>query len=168
MYAAYFAEDIIESRIIKRFRTESAGHEDGSTEKNLIRSDVVQNEFSSISTRSGLEIVGVGGIEKPCTFQTINGIEQLARTRQFKAWFLDSIYVVSRGITAIQRLATCGTKIVIISLMGASETMEKLRTRGIDTSLFVGAITIESKYNTYKMKQLFHGTYRKQGRWSTV
>ncbi|XP_022854204.1 uncharacterized protein LOC111375593 isoform X4 [Olea europaea var. sylvestris] len=137
MYAAYFAEDIIESRIIKRFRTESAGHEDGSTEKNLIRSDVVQNEFSSISTRSGLEIVGVGGIEKPCTFQTINGIEQLARTRQFK------------------RLATCGTKIVIISLMGASETMEKLRTRGIDTSLFVGAITIE-RFDFFSLKVMVH------------
>ncbi|CAA2992825.1 Hypothetical predicted protein [Olea europaea subsp. europaea] len=161
--AAYIAEDIIESGIIERFRTKSAGHEDGITEKNLIRFDVVQKAFSSISasSRSELEIVGVGGIKKPCTFQTINGIRQLARTRQFKAWFLDPTSVLFPNITAepyqdaiwaIQRLATCGTKIVIISyysLMGASETMEEFRKRGFDTSLFAGAITKEDLESDY-------------------
>ncbi|CAA2992100.1 Hypothetical predicted protein [Olea europaea subsp. europaea] len=150
--AAYIAEDIIESRIIERFRTESAGHEDGSTEKNLIRFDVVQNIFSliSASSRSGLEIVGVGGIEKPCTFQTIYGIRQLARTRQFKAWFLyyvmiEQTYRYLDAIWTIESLATSGAKIVIISdyPFPASAIMEDLCRKGFDTSLFVGAITTE-------------------------
>ncbi|KAL2453954.1 Haloacid dehalogenase-like hydrolase (HAD) superfamily protein [Abeliophyllum distichum] len=84
-------------------------------------------------------------------FQSINGIQQLAETRRFKAWFLDQFGVLHDGklpypgaiSTLEQLLATYGTKMVIISNSSrrASTTIEKLRSLGFDTSLFVGAIT---------------------------
>ncbi|KAL2558860.1 Haloacid dehalogenase-like hydrolase (HAD) superfamily protein [Forsythia ovata] len=83
-------------------------------------------------------------------FQSINGIQQFAETRRFKAWFLDQFGVLHDGklpylgaISTLEKLATYGTKMVIISNSSrrASTTIEKLRSLGFDTSLFVGAIT---------------------------
>lgn len=83
-------------------------------------------------------------------FQTLNGIQQLAETRRFKAWFLDQFGVLHDGkqpypgaITTLEKLATSGAKMVVISNSSrrASITMEKLKTLGFDPSLFLGAIT---------------------------
>ncbi|KAM7489952.1 hypothetical protein LguiB_027436 [Lonicera macranthoides] len=80
----------------------------------------------------------------------LNGIQQLAETRQFKAWFLDQFGVLHDGkqpypgaISTLEKLANYGAKMVIISNSSrrASTTMEKLKTLGFDPSLFVGAIT---------------------------
>ncbi|XP_057514550.1 uncharacterized protein LOC130796240 [Actinidia eriantha] len=83
-------------------------------------------------------------------FQTLNGIRQLAETRRFKAWFLDQFGVLHDGkqpypgaISTLERLATSGAKMVIISNSSrrASITMEKMKSLGFDPSLFLGAIT---------------------------
>lgn len=83
-------------------------------------------------------------------FQSFNGLQQLAETRRFKAWFLDQFGVLHDGkqpypgaVVALEKLAECGTKMVIISNSSrrSSTTMEKLKSLGFDTSLFVGAIT---------------------------
>ncbi|PHT26769.1 hypothetical protein CQW23_33622 [Capsicum baccatum] len=83
-------------------------------------------------------------------FQTLSGIQHLAESRRFKAWFLDQFGVLHDGkqpypgaISALEKLATCGAKMVIISNSSrrASITMEKLRSLEFDSSLFVGAIT---------------------------
>lgn len=83
-------------------------------------------------------------------FQTLNGIQHLAESRRFKAWFLDQFGVLHDGkqpypgaISALEKLATCGAKMVIISNSSrrASTTLEKLRNLGFDPSLFIGAIT---------------------------
>ncbi|XP_058202389.1 uncharacterized protein LOC131316892 isoform X1 [Rhododendron vialii] len=83
-------------------------------------------------------------------FQTLKGIQQLAETRRFKAWFLDQFGVLHDGkqpypgaISTLERLATSGAKMVVISNSSrrASITMEKLKTLGFDPSLFLGAIT---------------------------
>ncbi|XP_047330851.1 uncharacterized protein LOC124934371 [Impatiens glandulifera] len=83
-------------------------------------------------------------------FQTLNGIRQLTQTRPFKAWFLDQFGVLHDGkqpypdaISTLERLATTGAKMIIISNSSrrASVTMEKMKSLGFDTSLFVGAIT---------------------------
>ncbi|XP_038886349.1 pyridoxal phosphate phosphatase isoform X2 [Benincasa hispida] len=83
-------------------------------------------------------------------FQSFNGLQQLAETRRFKAWFLDQFGVLHDGkqpypgaVVALEKLAECGTKMVIISNSSrrSSTTMEKLKSLGFDPSLFVGAIT---------------------------
>ncbi|CAI9787163.1 unnamed protein product [Fraxinus pennsylvanica] len=107
---------------------------------------------SRFQSRSPLRNARVGEIEKPRTFQIINGIRELAKTRRFKAWFFNlspSLYYEIKprpnDIWAIERLATYGTEMVIIcdSPLPASTIMEELRFHGFDTSLFVGAITRE-------------------------
>ncbi|CAL5336943.1 unnamed protein product [Camellia sinensis] len=66
------------------------------------------------------------------------------------AWFLDQFGVLHDGqqpypgaISTLERLATSGAKMVIISNSSrrASITMEKLKTLGFDPSMFLGAIT---------------------------
>ncbi|CAK9135586.1 unnamed protein product [Ilex paraguariensis] len=83
-------------------------------------------------------------------FKSLTGIQQLVETRQFKAWFLDQFGVLHDGkqpypgaISTLEKLATSGAKMVIISNSSrrASTTMEKLKSLGFDPSLFVGAIT---------------------------
>ncbi|XP_009771445.1 uncharacterized protein LOC107784578 [Nicotiana tabacum] len=83
-------------------------------------------------------------------FQTLNGIQELAETRRFKAWFLDQFGVLHDGkqpypgaISTLEKLATYGAKMVIVSNSSrrASTTLEKLRSLGFDPSLFIGAIT---------------------------
>ncbi|XP_040958117.1 uncharacterized protein [Gossypium hirsutum] len=83
-------------------------------------------------------------------FQTFNGLQHLAETRRFKAWFLDQFGVLHDGkqpypgaISTLEKLATTGAKMVIISNSSrrASTTIEKLKNLGFDPSLFVGAIT---------------------------
>lgn len=83
-------------------------------------------------------------------FQTFNGLQHIAKTHQFKAWFLDQFGVLHDGkqpypgaISTLQKLATTDAKMVIISNSSrrASTTMEKMKSLGFDTSLFLGAIT---------------------------
>ncbi|CAN4094895.1 unnamed protein product [Withania somnifera] len=83
-------------------------------------------------------------------FLTLNGIQHLAESCQFKAWFLDQFGVLHDGkqpypgaISALEKLATSGAKMVVISNSSrrASITLEKLRSLGFDPSLFIGAIT---------------------------
>ncbi|XP_011002879.1 PREDICTED: uncharacterized protein LOC105109772 [Populus euphratica] len=83
-------------------------------------------------------------------FQTFNGLQHIAKTHQFKAWFLDQFGVLHDGkqpypgaISTLQKLATTGARMVIISNSSrrASTTMEKMKSLGFDTSLFLGAIT---------------------------
>ncbi|XP_011014771.1 PREDICTED: uncharacterized protein LOC105118501, partial [Populus euphratica] len=67
-----------------------------------------------------------------------------------QAWFLDQFGVLHDGkqpypgaISTLQKLATTGARMVIISNSSrrASTTMEKMKSLGFDTSLFLGAIT---------------------------
>ncbi|KAG7020151.1 hypothetical protein SDJN02_16833 [Cucurbita argyrosperma subsp. argyrosperma] len=67
-----------------------------------------------------------------------------------QAWFLDQFGVLHDGkqpypgaVVALEKLAECGTKMVIISNSSrrSSTTMEKLKSLGFDPSLFVGAVT---------------------------
>lgn len=83
-------------------------------------------------------------------FQSLNGIQQLEESRHYKAWFLDQFGVLHDGkqpypgaISTLEKLATSGAKMVIISNSSrrASTTMEKLKSLGFDPSLFVGAVT---------------------------
>lgn len=83
-------------------------------------------------------------------FQSLNGLQQLAETRRFKAWFLDQFGVLHDGkqpypgaISTLEKLASSGAKMVIISNSSrrASITMEKMKSLGFDPSLFLGAIT---------------------------
>lgn len=92
----------------------------------------------------------ISSSEEAQLFQTLNGIQQLSQSRRFKAWFLDQFGVLHDGkqpypgaISTLERLATTGAKMVIISNSSrrASITMEKLKTLGFDPSMFLGAIT---------------------------
>ncbi|KAA8527233.1 hypothetical protein F0562_034670 [Nyssa sinensis] len=83
-------------------------------------------------------------------FRSLNGIQQLSETRHFKAWFLDQFGVLHDGkqpypgaISTLEKLATSGAKMVIISNSSrrASTTMDKMKSLGFDPSLFIGAIT---------------------------
>ncbi|XP_018852328.1 glycerol-3-phosphate phosphatase isoform X2 [Juglans regia] len=83
-------------------------------------------------------------------FQSLNGLQQLAETRRFKAWFLDQFGVLHDGkkpypgaISTLEKLASTGSKMVIISNSSrrASTTIEKMKSLGFDPSLFMGAIT---------------------------
>ncbi|CAI0396929.1 unnamed protein product [Linum tenue] len=83
-------------------------------------------------------------------FQVLHGLQHLAETRRFKAWFLDQFGVLHDGkqpypgaIATLNKLATTGAKMVIISNSSrrASVTMDKMKALGFDTSLFAGAIT---------------------------
>ncbi|PKI69782.1 hypothetical protein CRG98_009657 [Punica granatum] len=83
-------------------------------------------------------------------FHSLNGIQRLAETRRFKAWFLDQFGVLHDGkqpypgaIATLEKLAVSGAKMVVISNSSrrASVTMEKMKNLGFDPSLFVGAIT---------------------------
>ncbi|CAN6681455.1 unnamed protein product [Malus baccata var. baccata] len=83
-------------------------------------------------------------------FQSLNGLQQLAETHRFKAWFLDQFGVLHDGkqpypgaISTLKKLASSGAKMVIISNSSrrSSTTMDKLKSLGFDPSLFVGAIT---------------------------
>ncbi|KAK1356368.1 Pyridoxal phosphate phosphatase [Heracleum sosnowskyi] len=85
----------------------------------------------------------------PISSHTI-GIQQIAESRQFKAWFLDQFGVLHDGkqaypgaVSTFKKLASSGAKMVIISNSSrrASTTMEKIGNLGFDPSLFVGAIT---------------------------
>lgn len=98
----------------------------------------------------------------PIEFQTINGLQQLAETRRFKAWFLDQFGVLHDGkqpypgaISTLEKLANYGTKMVIISNSSrrASTTIDKLRNLGFDTSLFVGAITSGELTHEYLLRR---------------
>ncbi|XP_022878249.1 uncharacterized protein LOC111396159 isoform X1 [Olea europaea var. sylvestris] len=98
----------------------------------------------------------------PIEFQTINGLQQLAETRRFKAWFLDQFGVLHDGkqpypgaISTLEKLANYGTKMVIISNSSrrASTTFDKLRSLGFDTSLFVGAITSGELAHEYLLRR---------------
>ncbi|XP_059302818.1 uncharacterized protein LOC132054877 [Lycium ferocissimum] len=82
--------------------------------------------------------------------QTLNGIQQLAETRKFKAWFLDQFGVLHDGkqpypgaISTLEKLGTYGAKMVIISNSSrrAYTTLEKLTSLGFDPSLFAGIVT---------------------------
>ncbi|CAN0857940.1 5'-nucleotidase YutF [Linum grandiflorum] len=86
----------------------------------------------------------------PQLFQAIRGLQHLAETCRFKAWFLDQFGVLHDGkqpypgaIATLKNLAKTGAKMVIISNSSrrASVTMDKMKTLGFDTSLFAGAIT---------------------------
>lgn len=97
-----------------------------------------------------MERCSISSSEKAQLFQTLNGIQQLSQSRRFKAWFLDQFGVLHDGkqpypgaISTLERLATSGAKMVIISNSSrrASITMEKLKTLGFDPSMFLGAIT---------------------------
>ncbi|KAF3451069.1 hypothetical protein FNV43_RR07158 [Rhamnella rubrinervis] len=83
-------------------------------------------------------------------FHSLNGLQQLAETRNFKAWFLDQFGVLHDGkqpypgaISTLEKLAKSGAKMVIISNSSrrSSTTMEKMKSLGFDPSIFVGAIT---------------------------
>ncbi|XP_058101905.1 uncharacterized protein LOC131246063 [Magnolia sinica] len=83
-------------------------------------------------------------------FQSLDGIRHLAETRRFKAWFLDQFGVLHDGkkpypgaISTLEKLAIDGAKMVIISNSSrrASTTLEKMKSLGFDSSLFLGAIT---------------------------
>ncbi|XP_007033692.2 PREDICTED: ribonucleotide monophosphatase NagD [Theobroma cacao] len=83
-------------------------------------------------------------------FQSCNGLQYLAETCRFKAWFLDQFGVLHDGkqpypgaISTLEKLATTGAKMVIISNSSrrASTTIEKMKNLGFDPSLFAGAIT---------------------------
>ncbi|KAG2727632.1 hypothetical protein I3760_01G166500 [Carya illinoinensis] len=83
-------------------------------------------------------------------FQSLKGIQQLAETRRFKAWFLDQFGVLHDGqkpypgaISTLEKLASTGSKMVIISNSSrrASTTIEKMKSLGFDPSFFMGAIT---------------------------
>ncbi|XP_021839737.2 uncharacterized protein [Spinacia oleracea] len=82
--------------------------------------------------------------------QFFSGIQHLAETHRFKAWFLDQFGVLHDGkrpypgaISTLETLAKTGTKMVIISNSSrrASVTTEKMRNLGFDPSLFLGSIT---------------------------
>lgn len=112
-------------------------------------------KFSSLQSASS-----VPDIMKP--FTTLNGIQQLAESRQFKAWFLDQFGVLHDGkrpypgaIATVEKLAAYGAKMVIISNSSrrASVTIEKLKGLGFDPSLFVGAITSGELTYQYLLKR---------------
>ncbi|MFQ6645408.1 hypothetical protein Gotur_020097 [Gossypium turneri] len=97
-------------------------------------------------------------------FQTFNGLQHLAETRRFKAWFLDQFGVLHDGkqpypgaISTLEKLATTGAKMVIISNSSrrASTTIEKLKNLGFDPSLFVGAITSGELTHQYLQRCTF-------------
>ncbi|CAK7322468.1 unnamed protein product [Dovyalis caffra] len=116
-------------------------------------------------------------------FQTFNGLQYLTKTHQFKAWFLDQFGVLHDGkqpypgaISTLQKLATTGAKMVIISNSSrrASTTMEKLKSLGFDPSLFLGAITSGELTHQYLQrrdddwfgalgKSCIHMTWRDRG-----
>ncbi|KAL6343287.1 hypothetical protein AAG906_022362 [Vitis piasezkii] len=77
-------------------------------------------------------------------FHTFNGIQQLSQTHHFKAWFLDQFGVLHDGkqpypgaISTLEKLATSGAKMVIISNSSrrSSITIEKMKSLGFDPSL---------------------------------
>ncbi|CAM8952142.1 unnamed protein product [Rhodiola kirilowii] len=83
-------------------------------------------------------------------FQFLTGLQHLAESRRYKAWFLDQFGVLHDGqqpypgaISTLEKLASYGAKMVVISNSSrrASTTLEKLKSLGFDPSLFVGAIT---------------------------
>ncbi|GLU17943.1 hypothetical protein SLE2022_342820 [Rubroshorea leprosula] len=83
-------------------------------------------------------------------FRSLTGLRQLAETRRFKVWFLDQFRVLHDGkqpypdaVSTLEKLATNGAKMVIISNSSrrASTTMNKVKSLGLDPSLFEGAIT---------------------------
>ncbi|KAK4747550.1 hypothetical protein SAY87_014136 [Trapa incisa] len=83
-------------------------------------------------------------------FHSLSGIQRLAETHRFKAWFLDQFGVLHDGkqpypgaVDTLEKLASKGARMVIISNSSrrASITMEKMKNLGFDPSLFVGAIT---------------------------
>ncbi|OMO62158.1 HAD-superfamily hydrolase, subfamily IIA, putative 3 [Corchorus capsularis] len=83
-------------------------------------------------------------------FQTLTGLQHLAQTPRFKAWFLDQFGVLHDGkqpypgaISTLEKLATTGAKMVIISNSSrrASATIKRMTSLGFDPSLFAGAIT---------------------------
>ncbi|KAL9237528.1 hypothetical protein vseg_012064 [Gypsophila vaccaria] len=83
-------------------------------------------------------------------FQMLSGIQHLAETHRFKAWFLDQFGVLHDGkkpypgaISTLEKLANTGAKMVIISNSSrrASVTADKMKSLGFDPSLFLGSIT---------------------------
>ncbi|KAL8517879.1 hypothetical protein ACS0TY_009261 [Phlomoides rotata] len=95
-------------------------------------------------------------------FQTINGLQHLAEGRRFKAWFLDQFGVLHDGkqpypgaITTLEKLASCGSKMVIISNSSrrASTTIEKISSLGFNPALFLGAITSGELTHQYLLRR---------------
>ncbi|XP_034685619.1 uncharacterized protein LOC117914391 isoform X2 [Vitis riparia] len=95
-------------------------------------------------------------------FHTFNGIQQLSQTHHFKAWFLDQFGVLHDGkqpypgaISTLEKLATSGAKMVIISNSSrrSSITIEKMKSLGFDPSLFVGAITSGELTHQYLLRR---------------
>ncbi|KAL3652070.1 hypothetical protein CASFOL_001751 [Castilleja foliolosa] len=93
---------------------------------------------------------------------TITGLHHLAEARQFKAWFLDQFGVLHDGkqpypgaITTLEKLATCGARMVVISNSSrrASTTIEKLSSLGFNPSLFLGAITSGELTHQYLLRR---------------
>ncbi|KAI3795009.1 hypothetical protein L1987_37652 [Smallanthus sonchifolius] len=85
-----------------------------------------------------------------CDIKSFTGLQQIAETRHYKAWFLDQFGVLHDGkqpypgaISTLENLAARGAKMIIISNSSrrASTTLDKLKSLGFDPSLFVGAIT---------------------------
>ncbi|CAO2192333.1 unnamed protein product [Urochloa humidicola] len=83
-------------------------------------------------------------------FERVAGIQAIAESGRFKAWFLDQFGVLHDGkkpypgaILALEKLAGNGAKMVIISNSSrrSSVTIEKLQSLGFDTSCFLGTIT---------------------------
>ncbi|KAG8390706.1 hypothetical protein BUALT_Bualt01G0111400 [Buddleja alternifolia] len=96
------------------------------------------------------------------SFQTIDGLRHLAEARQFKAWFLDQFGVLHDGkqpypgaIATLEKLATCGAKMVVISNSSrrASTTIEKLSGLGFNPLLFLGAITSGELTHEYLLRR---------------
>ncbi|GFP90084.1 pyridoxal phosphate phosphatase [Phtheirospermum japonicum] len=94
--------------------------------------------------------------------QTITGLQHLAEARRFKAWFLDQFGVLHDGkqpypdaITTLEKLSTCGAKMVVISNSSrrASTTIEKLSSLGFNPSLFLGAITSGELTHQYLLRR---------------
>ncbi|XP_051121213.1 uncharacterized protein LOC127244766 [Andrographis paniculata] len=95
-------------------------------------------------------------------FQILTGLQSLAEPRRYKAWFLDQFGVLHDGkqpypgaITALEKLANSGAKMVIISNSSrrADTTIEKLSSLGFNPSLFLGAITSGELTHHYLMRR---------------
>ncbi|KAK7252088.1 hypothetical protein RIF29_35803 [Crotalaria pallida] len=99
---------------------------------------------------------------QPLQFQTLNGLRQLAETRRFKVWLLDQFGVLHDGkqpypsaISTLENIAKTGAKMVIISNSSrrSSVTIEKVKSLGFDSSLFLGAITSGELTHQYLLRR---------------
>ncbi|PHU01792.1 DAR GTPase 2, mitochondrial, partial [Capsicum chinense] len=135
----------VAAKLLNLYRTGRLGHYTLD-----ITHEIIERIYWKGSTMIGRCLSVQASSPNELKFQTLSGIQHLAESRRFKAWFLDQFGVLHDGkqpypgaISALEKLATCGAKMVIVSNSSrrASITMEKLRSLGFDPSLFVGAIT---------------------------